>query len=92
VTGALVVSRNGTIQSDCPGKVCTPAGRSAIDAQPPLLVANAIAWGAGIAGAGVGAVLILTSGGGKNETPPPSVTAAARALPGGAALSLSGAF
>jgi hypothetical protein len=73
VTGGILVSKNSQINTACPvqGGVheCTPQGRSLINGTGALKVANGIGWGLGIAGVGVGAVLVAV-GGKKTEVSP----------------------
>lgn len=88
ITGGLLVSRNETIQEHCPEGRCDPEGRETIDSSGPLLVANAITWGVGLAGVGVGAALILSSGGEQA----PKAAVAPTALPGGGGIALIGRF
>ncbi len=60
ITGGLLVSTKGRVDEGCPNSVCTTAaGYEASKSGKPLLVANTIAWGMGIAGAGAGAFLLL---------------------------------
>ncbi|MDI1483395.1 tetratricopeptide repeat protein [Polyangium sp. y55x31] len=60
ITGGIIVSANGRVEGGCPRVQCdTAEGYEAAELGKSLLVANAIAWGVGIAGAGAGAVLLL---------------------------------
>ena len=96
VTGGILLSRDATIQEQCPRQVCTPEGRDAIDGSKPLLVVNAIAWGVGLVGAGAGAYLFFTGGSGGDDrtgrNAPPSAAIGATALPGGGELRMIGQF
>lgn len=89
ITGAMVISRDGTIREECPDKQCTPAGRDAIEGMGPLLVVNAVTFGVGLAGLGAGAWLFFTGGdeGGAGST---ALRVAPR--PGGGAVELRGSF
>lgn len=60
VTGGLVIRANADVKAGCPEKVCdTAVGYEASRTGKTLLVANAIAWGVGIVGAGVGTALLV---------------------------------
>lgn len=60
ITGGLLVSKKAAVTEGCPNPVCTTAtGYEASRAGKPLLVANTVAWGLGIAGVGAGAFLLL---------------------------------
>jgi hypothetical protein len=54
-----------------------------------LIVVNYVAWGVGIAGLGVGALLVLTSGGAPDA---PTTALSPALLPGGGGLSLRRCF
>lgn len=62
ITGAMIMSAHEQYAQDCPYRKCTTAvGYEAALSGQTLLTVNAVAWGVGIAGAGVGtALLILT--------------------------------
>lgn len=59
VTGGLLVDRDARIRQLCPGGTCSLEGRRAIEGAEPLLVGNAVSWGLGIAGVGLGAALFV---------------------------------
>jgi hypothetical protein len=61
VTGGMLVSKNSEINAACPLHVCTPHGRDLINSTGPLKIANAVGWGLGIAGVGVGAALVIVA-------------------------------
>jgi hypothetical protein len=86
VTGAIILSRDGKIDDNCPDKRCNDEGFDQVESNRSLLVVNAIAWGVGIVGTGVGAYLILSS------KPESETTATATPLPGGGALSFRRRF
>lgn len=88
VTGGLLLERDGRIRAACPDKVCSPEGRELIDGGMPLMVANAVALGVGVAGVGLGAGLLLTS---RTDSGPRAVLAPAAFLGGGGAT-IRGAF
>jgi hypothetical protein len=88
VTGAILLSRDAEIEENCPDKRCNAEGRELIDGSQPLLVANAIAWGVGIVGLGVGTWLVLSS-----DAPSEPVTAfGPRLVPGGAGVGFARSF
>lgn len=88
VTGVMLMSRDAEIDENCPEKRCNAEGRELIDGSQPLLVANAVAWGVGIVGLGVGTWLVLSS-----DTPSEPVTAVGpRLVPGGAGLGFARSF
>jgi hypothetical protein len=91
VTGGILLERDGRIQAACPDRTCTPAGRELIDGSAPLMVANAVSLGVGIAGAGLGAVLVLT-GRSNGGTAPAAAALVPVALPGGGGVALAGRF
>src|SRR5262249_13196794 len=89
--------KNSTVMRFCNAdtKHCTDQkGVDAAQSAQQILPINTATWIVGIAGVGVGAVLILTSLGGDTKAPPkePPVTPAAAVLPGGGSLGLSGRF
>jgi hypothetical protein len=88
ITGAVIVTRDGQIQDECPDQRCTNRGRELIDGSTPLLIVNGVAWGIGIAGLGAGAFLLLTGGGDDAPATALDVTP----LPGGAWLTLRRSF
>jgi hypothetical protein len=60
ITGGLLVSTNARVEKDCPQLVCvTAAGFEASKQGKPLLIANTITWGVGLAGVGTGLVLLF---------------------------------
>lgn len=61
ITGGVISSQHTQIVEECPDKRCSEGGRSLIDSQETLLPVNAAMWGIGIAGAAVGAVLLVVS-------------------------------
>jgi hypothetical protein len=63
ITGGMLLGRDAEIAKDCPDKKCSPDGLEQIAGSKPLLVANAVAWGFGLAGVGASAVLFITSRG-----------------------------
>jgi len=75
ITGGLLVSTNAQVEKDCQPTVCTTAaGFEASKQGKPLLVANTISWGVGIAGVGAGLFLLFK---GKQE---PARTKSAHSL------------
>jgi hypothetical protein len=70
ITGGLLISANKRMEAGCPKTICTTAeGYEASRLGKTLLMVNTVAWGVGIAGAGVGTVLLLV--GGKKDTDQP---------------------
>lgn len=61
VTGGMLLSRKADIDAACPDKRCSAEGRRLIDQAKPLLGANALAWGVGVAGAVAGTILVVTA-------------------------------
>lgn len=86
ITGAIILSKDGKIDDNCPDKRCNDEGFDQVESNRSLLVVNAIAWGVGIVGTGVGAYLILSS------KPESETTATASPLPGGGALTFRRRF
>jgi hypothetical protein len=60
VTGGWLVSVNNRVQEECKPTVCKTAAAFEVSKQgKPLLIANTVAWGLGLSGAGVGTFLLL---------------------------------
>lgn len=89
ITGGLVLERDGRIREACPDKKCSAEGRALIDGTPPLMVANAVGLGLGLAGLGAAAVLLLTGRGGES---PAKVSVAPVVLPSGGGAAVAGSF
>lgn len=88
ITGGVLLSRDARIHELCPGRVCPPEGWDLITGGKPIFIANAVAWGLGIAGAGAGAALLITS----RRPEPPRAALAPWFGPGGAGAALAGRF
>jgi hypothetical protein len=58
ITGGILMSRDSDIESNCPNQQCNAEGAELIDGSQGLIVGNYVTWIVGIAGVGVGAVLI----------------------------------
>jgi hypothetical protein len=58
ITGGVLLSRDSDIKSECPDQKCSQKGADLISGSKGLIVGNWITWGVGIAGVGVGAVLL----------------------------------
>jgi hypothetical protein len=58
-TGAMVLDARATADRDCTPQCATQNGRDAVSLGKVLLPLNAIAWGVGIAGIGVGLAMVL---------------------------------
>lgn len=64
VTGGLLLSKQSTLQTDCPvASMCSATGLAVKDGAGALFAANYAGWGVGIAGVVTGAVLLITSRG-----------------------------
>lgn len=88
ITGGVLLSRDARIHELCPGRICSPEGWDLITGGKPIFIANAVAWGLGIAGAGAGAALLITS----RRPEPPRAALAPWFGPGGAGAALAGRF
>ena len=94
VTGLIALNDKSTADSDCKPQCATQNGRDAVSQGKVMLPINAVAWGVGIVGLGVGTFLILTSG----KKSPPKDAAPAKAqfvpmlAPGTAGLGVRGNF
>jgi hypothetical protein len=89
VTGLILLSRDAEIDENCPDKRCNAEGRELIDGSQPLLIANAVAWGVGVVGLGVGTWLVLSS---DDSEPAPVTAVGPTLLPGGAGVGLVRSF
>lgn len=81
VFGVLASSDASNAKSDqslCPGKVCTPAGRSKINSAKTKALVSTIGFGVGAAALVAGAVLVLTAHPSREHAPG---SASARLLP-----------
>jgi len=97
VTGIMVLNAKSTADEHCPGGKCQDTtGADAVSSGKTLQPINAVAWGVGVVGLGVGTYLILTSGKGESAPPPKNARMPARWLPSltplqsGAMLGLGG--
>lgn len=65
ITGGILLVRDADISNLCPGPahLCDSGGLEKIAGSKPLLIANAVAWGVGLAGVSASAILFLTSRG-----------------------------
>lgn len=88
ITGGVLLGRDARIRTLCPGHVCSAEGTAEIAGSKPLLVANGVAWGVGLAGVGVGLVLLLT---GRAEAAPRTAVAPLL-VPGGGGVAMGGSF
>jgi hypothetical protein len=89
ISGLIALGRKSTVEESCDRTGdrlrCDPAGLDAAESGRTFATLSTVSFALGAAATGVGAWLILTSGNG-------STAAAARMLPGGAALALSRRF
>lgn len=93
VTGAMVLGRRADAIKNCPVDAagvhtCGPGYADQLASDKGLVVGNTVAWGVGLAGVGVGAVLLLLSTRGQGK--PSAVTVAPLVVAGGGGLSLVG--
>lgn len=72
VTGVVVKTSEGTAANHCPKNLCDPAGIDAVSRGKTMLAVNAVAWGVGVVGLGVGVYLSATS---RSSAPAIPVTA-----------------
>jgi hypothetical protein len=86
----VLLSRDSKIDENCPDKRCNAEGRELIDGSQPLLIANAVAWGVGIVGLGVGTWLVLSSG--ETREAAPATALGVTPVPGGAGVGLLRSF
>jgi hypothetical protein len=61
VTGLVLDGKRDEVDANCSADGCNQAGLDAASDGKTLLVVNAVGWGAGIAGLGAGAYLVLSS-------------------------------
>jgi hypothetical protein len=59
VFGAVAISAKQTVNSECAAKRCSPAGLDAVDRGSMAATVSTVAFGVGIAGAALGAFLLL---------------------------------
>jgi hypothetical protein len=95
VAGILAIGKKGTVDADCPGRLCNAEGNAALSSGRTLATVSTAAFGAGAAAlAGAVVLLILPS----SSRPAGGERAAREVLPsiapspGGATFSLQGAF
>jgi hypothetical protein len=101
ITGILVLHYKSVVEQDCPAsiwqgtqKLCmTTKGTDAASSGATASTINTVSWVVGLAGAGVGAYLLLTSPSSASGHPAPTTAAIAPAyIPGGAAMVATGHF
>ncbi len=89
VSGLVLLGEKSAVDSGCQGKTnCNADAQSAISANKTWLPVNTVAWIVGIAGVGVGAFLVLTSG----KDGAPAARVGATLLPGGGGASAQVTF
>jgi len=76
ITGVIANSKTKDLEDVCPGKQCGPDAYDDYDSAKNMATVSTISFGVGVAGVGLGVVLLLTSGGGSSEQP--AAPAAAR--------------
>ncbi|TKD00323.1 hypothetical protein [Polyangium fumosum] len=98
VTGGIIMAKVSSFDACRAKRDATPPERceikeSDVRTYDALLVPNAIAWGVGLAGVGVGLVLVLTAPSAKGgEAGKASFVPVPIVLPGGGGMGLSGRF
>jgi hypothetical protein len=97
VTGAMVMSKNSTVEKECEDKRCSPAGLDAADSGRTLSTVSTIAAVAGVASLGVGIYFLVSeSEPGPSARAPQSVRrqtgVGVVSAPGGMALQLRSSF
>ena len=94
ITGVLLLGDKSTADKKCTPTCVDQDGRDAVSRGKSLIPINAVAWGVGALGVGVGTFLILTSGKKATEEPPPQAKLVFVPMvgPDGARLGVSGAF
>ncbi len=70
VAGVLALQRKQTVDQECSGNRCSPAGKDAADSGKGFGTISTVGFGVGVVGLGAGLVLWLTS-----PTPPPAAAA-----------------
>jgi hypothetical protein len=89
ITGVILMGDKSTVKDHCPAKdQCDATGLDASKSGKTLVPVNAVMWGVGLVGVGLGAYLVI-SGGASNE---PSTSVGAASIPGGGELRLSRHF
>ncbi len=61
-TGLLAARHRGNLEEQCTNDVCPPSAQGDLDAYRSLRSASFVGYGVGLAGLGLGATLLLTSG------------------------------
>lgn len=89
VTGGLAFAQKGTVDANCPDRVCNEKGASALDQGRTMGLISTVGVGVGAAGLITGAVLLFTDSG---PSKPRSVGASVDIGPSGGMLRLKGAF
>jgi hypothetical protein len=90
VTGGMVLSRRATANTICGAdKICPQTFQSQLDSDKALVAGNAVAWGVGLAGAGLGGVLLLLS---PRSSKGSAVNAAPIVVSRGAGIHVAGEF
>jgi hypothetical protein len=89
VSEIVLASKNSTVSDNCDNsRRCNEAGLDAANSGRTLTTIDRILWGVGLAGVAAGAYLVWTNRG----EDAPAVGIQARAVPGGAAALVGGAF
>jgi hypothetical protein len=88
IAGARALSDKQKVEDNCVDRRCTQAGLDAADSGRTWVTVSNVAFAVGVAGVGVGAYLILSSGSSRGS----ETAVGAQPLPGGGALRLRGHF
>lgn len=93
VAGTVALVDRGTVDTDCPNHLCTPAGRDALHSAQTTALVSTIGFGVGLAGAAT-AVSLWLLGPRHSESPSPTTGATVDVVgfDRGAGLGVRGAF
>ncbi|MDF3070019.1 MAG: hypothetical protein K0R38_5620 [Polyangiaceae bacterium] len=91
VTGAMVMSKDSTVEQECSNKLCSPAGLDAAQSGRTLSTVSTIAAVAGLASLGVG-IYFLVSDDGSEQRARRQAAFGVVSSPGGASLQLRSSF
>jgi hypothetical protein len=61
IAGLVALGKKGTIEDNCPERVCNAEGREAVDAGQSAALVSTIGFGVGVAGAGAAVALFMLS-------------------------------
>nr|HMR05253.1 hypothetical protein [Polyangiaceae bacterium] len=89
ITGVMVLGKKSTVDEHCRGVQCDQTGLDAADSASTLGLISTVGFGIGAVGLGAATVLLLT---GKTPANTAGLGATVSGAPGGARVSLQGAF